>query len=498
VRALSRFIALTVAASAAAAGPAAGAQAAASSAASHRAGLPLAARAGAPGPAASPLMLANNEQFSGYDAATDSSGRSYVAWIGDSGGGRKVHLCALPPGARQCAGGVQTIDSLGSSSAQGLRVLVTPSGLVTLVWFHDTVASVNGPQGGAIAVATSHAGGPLSSAHDVATAPSFGEMLDATFGPGGAVWVVLVRAGGTTIEFRPGLGNAAVDIKAPYIVESARLAFSGSTAVLAIKKDGAISDPVSYAVHRGGAWSGFRKVAGTWTSDAEFGMTSTPSGIRLIATVSNASYFPVVSAWTGTGFSRPTLTGDRNACSPSSHDTVSDASGRLADVSIECGNVAVANLADTRHAAVLRFSGRGTFAGGLPQLTTTPRGRGWVVWSIESSVNDKLLAVPLLLPDRTVTVSASARGNRVRLRGPASCLPPINLRAAVHGSAARHWRVVGHRLTLNGHVLRSAVLHGASLTPGKRYTLAGSVTFASSGSRRTVTAKLRFRSCPNP
>jgi hypothetical protein len=82
-----------------------------------------------PGRTASPITLDRNVEFSGYDAATDSSGRTYIGWISDKNNkGRKVHLCTLPPGATKCAGGVQTIDSLGDSSAEGLRVLVSGTG----------------------------------------------------------------------------------------------------------------------------------------------------------------------------------------------------------------------------------------------------------------------------------------------------------------------------------------------------------------------------------
>jgi hypothetical protein len=348
-----------------------------------------------------PITLQDNVSLSGYDAATDASGRAYVAWIGDAASqGRKIHLCTLPPGATSCLGGVQVIDSLSDSSAAGLRVLVTPGGKVTLVWFHDTVASENGPQGSEIAIATSQAGGPLSRPKDVATAPSFGYLLDATSGPSGSIWVVTTRTGAMSVQVRPGLTNAPVKIATPYPVGSAQLRFSGSTAVLAISKDGAITEPVSYAYEQAGSWTGIRQVAHTWTT-AGFGLATTPSGIRLIATVDNASYSPVVSQWTGTGFSGPTLTGDRNACAPSSHDVVTDASGRLADASQECSDVAVANLPDTAHATVVRFPSGGTSAGGNPQLTTTPSGRAWVIWSIESSVSDRLMAAPLLLPGST-------------------------------------------------------------------------------------------------
>jgi hypothetical protein len=167
--------------------------------AAHSTGPQTLAQAAAPaagaGLAGKPIVLANNEEFSGYDAASSESGTAYIGWIGDVGGGRKVFLCALPRGSSRCAGGVQSVDSLGDSSAQGLRVLLSPGGQVTLVWFHDTVASENGPQGSEIAVATAAPSGHLSAGHDVATAPSFGLMQDAVSGPGGTIWVVAGGAG---------------------------------------------------------------------------------------------------------------------------------------------------------------------------------------------------------------------------------------------------------------------------------------------------------------
>ncbi len=281
------------------------------------------------------------------------------------------------------------------------------------------------------------------------------------------------------------------------MVGSARLRFTGSTAVLAIQKAGAITDPVSYASRKGGSWSAFRTLRKTWTSDANLGLASTRSGIRLLASVSHAGYWPVVSRWTGSSFSAPQLTGDRNNCSPASHDPVADASGRMADVSEECSKLAVANLTDTRHAAMVRFASGGTFAGGIPQITTTPRGRGWVVWSIESSVSDKLLAAPVLLPARTRTVHKTSHGSRASLTGPASCLPPVGVHVTVSGRAAAHWHVASTSLRLDG-TAHSRTLNGASLAGGSSHTLAGRVTFADGGARRTVTVQLTFRTCPNP
>ena len=343
-----------------------------------------------------PIVLASKAQFSGDDAVTDASGTAYIGWIGGSGSGRRVNLCVLPKGATSCAGGVSAIDPL-NPGAYGLRLLLTGPHTVTLVWEYLTSASETGPEGDEIAVASS-SGGPLSPAKDVSTAPSFGLMLDATTSPDGSVWVVTRVAGKNAVQVRPGFNSAPVTLSTPYLTAYALLRFDGSTPVLVIDKDGSISDPVSVAFEHGGAWSQFNPVAGTSTADANFGLAATPSGVRLIATVTNASYQPVAAGWNGSGFGTPALTGDTNTCAPSSHDAVSDASGRLADASMECGDVAVANLPDTVHATVFRFAANGTFAGTLPQLTTSPDGSGWVAWSVGVNGGDELLAAPLLLP----------------------------------------------------------------------------------------------------
>ena len=442
-----------------------------------------------PGLTGKAIVLTSNASFSGDDAVTDASGTAFIGWIGDTGHGRKVNLCVLPRGARACKGGVSQVDSLGDSTAFGLRVLLTGPRTVTLVWQYATAASETGPEGDEIAITTS-SGGPLTAPRNVATAPSFGTMRDAAVGPNRTIWVVSEVAGTkTAVQVRPGFSNPPVTVGTPYLIGYAQLRFSGTTPVLVIDKDGAISSPVSAASRHGGSWSKFRPVAKTWTADANFGLASTRSGVRLIATVDNASYQPVVAPWTGSAFGRRTLTGDTNNCSPSSHDPVSDASGRLADVSIECSQLAIANLPDTRHAAVLRFTIHGTFAGTLPQLTTSPSGRGWVTWSVEGATADKLFAAPVLLPGRVVTVTKSSRGHRVSLTGPASCLPPVDLGLALRASGGS---VASKVLRLNGTVLHSTTLHGGSLTPAKSYTLTGTVRFSRGP---TITATLKFRTC---
>ena len=60
-----------------------------------------AAHAGAaprPGLTAAPITLASDTTLAGgYDAATTAAGTTYIAWLGDTGTGRIVHLCVLRP-----------------------------------------------------------------------------------------------------------------------------------------------------------------------------------------------------------------------------------------------------------------------------------------------------------------------------------------------------------------------------------------------------------------
>jgi hypothetical protein len=449
-----------------------------------------------------PITLANNEEFSGYDMATGPNGTAYVGWIGDNGSGRAVHLCTLPRGATRCAGGVQTIastpDPTFSSTAASLFVLVSKSNLVTLVWMHSTVASENGPEGDEIAIATSQAGGKLSAEKDVSAGPSFGYLLDATIAPNGSIWTATNPTSGShKLQITRGLGSAFQTISAPYYPGEAVIAFDAGRAAIAVDKYGAITQPIAYARQSGGGWTGFRSIARTWDL-AGFGLAETTGGIRLIATENNADYHPVVSRLTNAGWTTPTLTGDVSNCFPSSYDVVADASGRLAVASPECDDsIAVENLANTRRAAIVRFAVKGTMAGGTPQLTTAPSGRGWVAWSVESTSGDKLLVAPVLLPGLDVTATWSGRAGRALVTGPATCLPPVDVAVGVVGKPASGWRVAGKSLKLGASAV-GTVLHGAALTPGRVYTLTGTVVFARGTARSTGRASVGFRTCPRP
>jgi hypothetical protein len=446
------------------------------------------------------VMLQDNASFSGYDMATDGAGNTYIGWIGDDEldnlASRQVYLCTLPPAGSSCKGGIQVIPSLDISGAAGLRVLATKSGAVTLVWSHQTGTPAYAGRDGRIAIATSQSGGPLSAATDVADAPSNSTLYDAEFGPGGALWTIAaIGAGTNSIEVRKGIGTPAVTVPMTFPPGSALLAFSGVTPVIAAQWYGQISQPV-WVSHDLGA---FTPVAKTWTAAANIGLVATRSGVRLIASVDNADYFPVVAKWTGSKFGKPRITGDKHACAPSSHDLNTDASGRLVDVSDECGKITVADLPTTTTAALFQFPSGGTIADGVPQIATTPRGHGVVAWSIESAHGNRLYVNRILLPGLNRSVSRVSGHGRVTLTGPTSCLPASGITVSVKGTAAAGWKVALRQLVFGGKTTGAKLtINGAALTPGKVYTLVGKVRFSKGGASSVGTETLRFRSCINP
>jgi hypothetical protein len=464
---------------------------------------PAAVRTAKPGISGAAITLASQVSMDGdkrdVDLATDKSGRTYVAWISapvSDGSGRQVHLCTLPLHATACAGGVQAIDSPDASTAGGIRVLATPAGAVTILWYHTHSG------GGDVSEATSASGGPLSSAANVVTGPQDAVLADAELGPGNNIWTVVDPETGSGLQVTPGIGNSTVTVSTASHVDYARLAFAGSTAILATSEfDGAggFEKPIRYASRPGSSWTGFKTVAGTETDGDDFGLTRTSAGVRLTAP-SSSNALPVVAKWTGHAFSHAAQIGDHSTCVPSSYSTFADASGRLADVGNECGTFAVDNLPATTHAAISRMPG-GDVAAGDPQIATLPRGYAWVAWTVQFSSNalqgDKLKIVPFLLPGLARKASHHGAHGTVTITGPTSCQPNDTIAVGVAGHGKHGWKVHSHKLTLAGKKIGHS-LKGAGLKPGKRYVLKGTVVFAHGGSHSTVKAKLKFRSCPNP
>jgi hypothetical protein len=464
------------------------------------AGVP-AAQAGTGHPAGvvgSQIKLGPTTQFSGYDVGANPAGTAYIAWISATGdqGARQVHLCRLPVGASSCTNGVQTIASLGVSSASGIRVLVDSDDTVHLVWFHDTDQSVNGPFNAAIAEATAVHGQNLTAANDIVNAPSFGQLLTAEMAPNGSIWTVSYGsvATQTLYVWNEGAPGSA-EVTTPFGVGFAQLAFTGGKPVLAVEKYGAISAALRWATRSsGGAWSSFHTLANTWTVGTNAVLETTGHGLRVVTAIDNASYRPVIARWNGSGFTTRRLTTDKNSCAPNTHDGWADRSGRLLDVSWECSDVTVTNYADAQHSAIVRFhvSSTPTFA---PQIASGTRGIATVAYTVQGSGGDILRAARVRLPDSTRTVKHRDTGGRVTVTGPRTCLPPVNVGIGWTHRPADGWTFKSGSLRLNGNVVSGSRLDGATLTAGKSYTLVGKAVFGRNGNRATVKASLGFRTC---
>jgi hypothetical protein len=403
-----------------------------------------------------------------------------------------VHLCKLEIGATSCTGGIQTSDSLAFASAGDPQVVITSDGVVHLIWWHDS----SGPDPGAHAEATAPDGQNHTAGHHVAAQPpAHGDLLAAKLGPNDSIWTVTYDAvPAQHVEVRPGLSAAPESVATPFAIGYAQLAFVGDQAVLTVEQYGSISTPPNYATRSSsGTWSSFRPLANTWAVGTNVALATTGHGLRLVTAIGNASYRPVISKWTASGFGKPRRTPDNNSCTPNTHDGWADASGRLLDASWECEDVAVANYPDALHPALFRLK-----AGGTPtyqaQIASGTRGIATLVYTVQSATANDLRVAHVLLPDSTLRVAKGGPGGRVTVTGPRSCLPPVNVRVGWTHKPARGWTFKSGSLQLGGKSVGS-VLDGATLAPGKRYTLAGTATFSKGGKSSTVTARLLFKTC---
>jgi hypothetical protein len=454
-----------------------------------------------PGLVGSVHVVASQVSFDGdqraYSMASDKAGNAYLAWISSSAtssSSRRLYLCTLPLGAKGCRGGAQSIALTDAPTSAGLRLLATPGGTVTAVWYHTEAG------GGEIAEATSTGGGPLSAEHDVASAPTNGELLDAELAPDGSIWTLAEPGSGSPLELREGTSHPETTIKTPYGVGYAQLAFAHHTPIIAITKDAAISQATAYAYQPGSHWTAFKNVKGTWSDGTDVSLVATHSGVRLITGMPDADYTPAVARWDGHGFKRRTPTGD--TCELGAHAAVTDASGRLADVSNECDKISISNLADTRHASLVQFAPGGTPAGGAPQIATLPRGFAWVAWSTQhsettSAQGDNLKVAEVRIAGLHRRVARHGAAGRVTLKGPATCMPADRISVGVKGHAAHGWKVRSRSLRL-GHKKLHSTLNGAALKAGKKYTLKGKVKFSGKHGHSTISVKLKFRACPKP
>jgi hypothetical protein len=456
-----------------------------------------AARAAPPGlngPKLTLVKLSQQVQFApgSFDATADSAGNTYIGWLADTAPGstsRAIYLCTLKPQKSTCSGGVQKLQSKILGTASDLELL-PGSTSVTLVWF------VNSPSKGTIYKSVAQAGGKPSSPAAIATAPANGELFDAVIGPSGHIWTVSGDDAGNNLTVSAE-GSSPPSPAQPWDVGFARLAFSGTTAVLAIQEAGSITVPVSYASLTNGTWSAFQSLTGTWSAGYGPGLTKTPSGLRLVT--ASPSYIPVAAAWNGTAFGPAKPIGNSGTCGPNSAETTTDASGRLADVTNECNKITVDNLQHTTKAATVRFDPGGTVAGSTPEIATLPSGRAWVVYAIQTPQGPyhELIAAPVLLPTLHTHASSTIAAGSVTVTGPVSCQPVIDTSVAASAAPASGWHVVSTSLTLDG-TAQSGTLAGASLKPGQTYTLAATAQFADGSKKQSGTATMTFKACPAP
>lgn len=460
-----------------------------------------------PGLVGSPITVGRNLSLSnGYADMATSNGTTYAAWLASSPSSptRELNLCVLPPNATACFHGVQTTSAIDGSTAAGLHVLMI-GGTPTLIWQHATVASESGPHSDGIAEATVNSAGVLGEATDVATAPSFGTLLDAEVSPTGQVWVLTSKIDSTSFEAIEGLANPPVTVTSPKIVTYAHVAWDHGTAIIAVTQPGT-DVPVLYSSSRGTTFPSFKAVPHTGSIGIDIDLVNAGGHVRLISgRGGDADYEPVVTAWNGHGFPAAQHTGYPAKPSggfPSSHDGVTDPSGRLVDVSDDDGTIAIGNLGDDVHAAYATFNAGGTVSGAAPQVSTSARGFGWAMWGVEdtgAAAGTKLRIQRFLLPGLRRTVTKKAKHGQVALTGPKSCLPPTTILIHGKGYAKKGWKAAKAMLKLAGKTVHTSI-NGAALAAGKTYTLSATVVFENKKHHHKhseVTAKLTFRSCPN-
>jgi hypothetical protein len=160
--------------------------------------------------------------------------------------------------------------------------------------------------------------------------------------------------------------------------------------------------------------------------------------------------------------------------------------------------MALSNQPGTTAAGIVRVPEGGTAAGGPPQISTAPSGRGWVVWGIESSgTGNNLYAHAIVLPALRRNAHDHGAAGKLTLTGPASCMPVTTMPVGLRTKPARGWVVTAKKLELDGHAF-GGKLAGGSLKPSSSHTLTGKVTLRNGGRHARLGAKLTFKTCGRP
>ncbi len=352
--------------------------------------------------------------------------------------------------------------------------------------------------------------GALQAAVDVADAPAFGGMYDATFAQDGAIHAVTWGDTGDTIQIHriDGISSPTSTSRNPaFLVGQARIAFhnnSGvSQGVVVLDKLGDLDERVKVmSQDSSDAWGAISNVPSNWSLQGAWDLARGSNGaVRLVTSVPSAKFFPQIASWNGSAFGPWRLTGYKGSCQFTTHDLFADASGRLADAFHACGRVRMFNHPTALTSAMASFADSRTPVGGNsfdrngPQIATTPRGTGWIMWAVDPG--NKLLASQVRLPGQPRTVSTNSNFGRVTLRGPVSCLPASDFAALVSATRKNGWSVASKQLRLDG-VITAATLDGAALAPGSAHQLVGRVTYRKNGQNRVVAATINFQACANP
>ena len=332
------------------------------------------------------FTLQSGTTLSGYDAATTKDGTTYVGWIGDKAstpGLRDLNLCVLKSSSRACVGGVQTASALGSSSAQNVKVVVT-GGQVELVWIAQVDPSSGEFSGVFGTNVVSHSN--LGTSVAVPGAPTLGSLTSAIAHPGGGVSLAAVGESGTfnhRAYYYSTVSASPKTFTRPYMVGNAQLADNGKKTVLTTSEYGSLSGKVAVTSKRskGTGWTGFKKVAGSYTRGNIEQLTRAGKKIRMVGVNAKAIYRPASWTWKRKTFGKPKATGDHNDIS--TVDAATDGSGRLVTVDSESGGLMVSNFGGGSHAARFLFKVKQTLAGGPAQISTRADRRGFLIWGIE-------------------------------------------------------------------------------------------------------------------
>lgn len=451
------------------------------------------------------ITIQHGVTLSGYDIATTPDGTTYVGWIGNDSGTREFRACVLPRGATSCRGGVLSAPVAGTTTARDLHAVVSGS-QVMFVWIEQPLLS-SAEFGGDFGTATVAADGTVTTGALVG-APTNGTLSDVVLSPRGSVLLAAIGSSDYVDHaylYQVGQPTPHTFVR-PYFIGNAQVADNGHQIVFTTSPYGSVTGRVSVARSATGAtWSGFSAVAHSITLGGTERLQRAGSRIMLVAG-SDLLYYPAYDwSWSGSSFGSPVRSGDSNDIS--TIDATSDASGRLATVDSEVGALVVSNFGSTRKAARFRIPVADTYAGGPAQVSTSPSGAGWVVYSVqrEGTTGQFLIARPIRLSALTRTVTRHAKAGKLTLTGPASCLPAVSVGVGVKTHPAHHWKRHGHTLRLNGHRVGKAI-NGAALKPATRYTLKATATFVKNKSHKgkkhkvhkTVRLSLVFTTCGRP